>query len=272
MKKLRPAYLLGFSVFIFFSLLTIGTDSSAEESRNEPGPLYKIRKDVAPFSLAWKIAYRGTDIGYSVSRFSFTPEKNSKKGRSGDVSYRLMKEEGIKRFDIDLGIIKISYSEKTATTWDGSGLIVSFSSTIEINGSIEKRYFKRSEEGAGILKIIKGDKIREVSHTIDDFDFTSGDLYLKGFLDKSGNVTYKIMSLADGKVGSLSYTFIGRERIAATNGTEECLKIDIVGRKGGGIFLINDMGIALYFKIQFPLGDFSFTPTDLAEAETAILN
>ncbi|MEJ2068571.1 MAG: hypothetical protein P8Y09_11655, partial [Deltaproteobacteria bacterium] len=138
--------------------------------------------------------------------------------------------------------------------------------------SVEKRHFRRTKEGTGILKIVKGDKVRKVSRTADEFDFTSGDLCLKGFNDGSGHVTYRILSLADGKLGTLSYTFIGRETIAGTNGVEECSKIDIVGKKGDGTILIDDMGIALYFKVDFPLGDFSFTPVGLPEAEAAISN
>ncbi len=225
----------------------------------KPSSVYNDYNKGKPFELAWEIAFRGTVIGYSISRFSFSPR--------GDL-----KEEGIRKFSIDLGVITVLCSERTATTWDSSGLIVSFRSTRDVNGSVDKRFFKRDDVGTATLKIIKGNKTREVSHTRDEFDFTSGDLYLRGFQDKSGNVTYRIMFLTDGKIGSLSYTYIGREKVKATNDTEECAKIDIVGKKGGGIFLINDMGIALYFKVRFPLGDFSFTPTDLAEAEKAILS
>lgn len=234
----------------------------AEESRTggeKPPPVYSDYNGGEPFKLAWRISYGDKSIGYSISRFSFSP--------SGGL-----KEEGGKKFTIDLGVITVLYTEKTATTWSGSGLVASFQSTIIVNDSVEKRFFTRTGDGTATLRIVKGDKTRKISHTKDEFDFTSGDLSLRGFNDKSGNVTYRIMSLADGKIGTLSYTFLGMEKVKGTNGTEECAKIDIKGRKGGGIFLINDMGIALYFKVSFPLGYFSFTPADLAEAEEALMN
>ncbi|MBN1573466.1 MAG: hypothetical protein JW984_09760 [Deltaproteobacteria bacterium] len=262
MKKVPAIPFLSILILSFCVIAPAAKSLRVEElgiGGGKPSSVYNDYEKGEPFDLAWRISYRDKDIGYSISRFSSS---------SGGE----LKEDGVKKFIIDLGVITVLYSERTSTTWNGSGLIVSFTSTIDVNGSVERRLFRRDEMGTGTLKIIKGNKIKEVSHAKDEFDFISGDLYLRGFQDRSGDVTYRIMSLIDGKINSNSCTFIGMEKVNGTKGTEECAKIDIKGKKGGGIFLINDIGIAVYFKVQFPLGHFSFTPVDLAEAEKALMN
>ena len=275
MKIIHSLFFLSLLIFSFFIISFMEAGPQAGETVGNTAPGYKTYDGSSSFNLAWKISYKKNDIGFSISRFSLEQDQGLGKAKSEENSSMMLNEEGIKEFNIEFGPINISYIEKTATTWNSYGLIVLFNSTIEVNNTIEKRIFRRGEDGTAYLKIIKGGKVREVVHTADEFDFTSGDLYLKGFEDTSGKATYKIFSLANGDIKSLSYIFIGKEEVLAINGVEECLKIDVQGKNGGGIFLINDMGIALSFNIKFLLGNFSFTPIDYSgfeEAERAITN
>lgn len=275
MKQINSPIFLSLLIFSFFIVSFMATAPLAEETVGNPAPGYKTHDGNASFKLAWKISYRKKDIGYSISWFSLKQDQGLDKAKSENNSPMMLIEKGIKQFEIEFGVFKLSYIEKTATTWNSSGLIVSFNSTVEINNTIEKRIFRRGKDGTAYLTIIKGDKIKEVIHTADEFDFTSGDLYLKRFEDTSGDVTYKVFSLVDGKIKSFSYVFIGKEEVLATTGVEECRKIDIQGKSGGGIFLINDMGIALLFDVKFLLWGFSIIPVDcrgLAQAEKAIAN
>jgi hypothetical protein len=275
MKNIHSPLFLFLLIFSFFIISFIGIPPRAEETGGNPVLGNNVHKENTSFKLAWKILYKKEDIGYSISRFSFKQEQGLEKAKSDENTPMMLNEEGIKQFYIEFGVFKISYIEKTATTWNSSGLIISFNSTVEVNNTIEKRIFRRGKDGTAYLNIIKGDKTKEVIHTADEFDFTSGDLYLKGFKDASGDVSYKVLSLTDGKIKPLSYTFVGKEKVLAITGIEECRKVDVKGKKGGGLFLIGDLGIALSFNVNFLLGDFSFTPVDhrgLAEAERAIAN
>ncbi len=275
MKNIHSPLFLSLLIFSFFIISFMRIPPRAEETGGNPVVGNNVHKEDTSFKLAWKILYKKKKIGYSISRFSFKHEQGLEKAKHDENIPMMLNEEGIKQFDIEFGVFNISYIEKTATTWNSSGLILSFNSAIEVNGTIEKRIFRRGKDGTAYLIIIKGDKTKEVIHKADEFDFTSGDLYLKGFEDTSGDVSYKVLSLTDGKIKPLSYTFVEKEKVLAITGIEECRKIDVQGKNGGGLFFINDMGIALSFNINFLLGDFSFIPIDhngRAQAERAIAN
>ena len=218
--------------------------------------------DFPDFELAWRVRLRDKDVGYSLSRFFYLDE---------NTGY-LLKEEGTKLLCGNIALLKINYVEDTQTFWDEEGLVSTFTSVRKINGVSEIRRVERRGDGSLIWTLEKGGTSRKKRFKKGDFDFTGRDLYLKKICNESEPVTYRILSMSDAKIYSITYRALGHEEIEGTSGILNCHKVEINGPMGDGVFLIHNMGLAISFSTRFFLGDFSFYPCKLSDVPDETLD
>ena len=210
--------------------------------------------------LAWRISFRERNVGYSISHFSSVY-------RGEDV---LLKEEGIKKISADIAVMKIAFFEETQTLWDTHGFVKEFASDRDINGAHERREANRKADGSVAWRLVKGGETYERVYKREDFDYTGRDLYLNTLEKKPGPVSYRVLSVSDGNVHTITYQALGLEEVMGSTGLVSCSRISIKSSKGDGVFLVNDLGLPLCFNLDFFLGAFSFSPCALDEANRAI--
>lgn len=217
--------------------------------------------DFPDLEMAWRITLRDKEVGYSLARFFYSDEKTG----------HLFKEEGIKVLYGHVALLKITCVEETSTIWGEDGLVSTFTSFRDINGVSEIRKAERRGDGSLVWTLEKGGTIREKTFGKDDFDFTGRDLYMRDICNKSSPVEYRILSVSDGKIYSITYRAIGSEKVEGTNGILNCHKVEINGPMGDGVFLIHNMGISISFTTRFLLGKFSFYPCKLSDVSSEVL-
>jgi hypothetical protein len=214
----------------------------------------------ADLELAWKVSFRGKDVGYSLTMLSFLE----------DGSEYFLHEEGRKVLSGNIALIKIEYKEKTSTLWDETGIMHSFTSVRDINGVPEIREAFRNDDGSLTWRLRKGGTVHEKTIDKDQYDYTGRDLYLKNVFERLEPVTYRVLSVNDGKIYKITYRYLGGEDIEGTHGKITCARVEIKGPLGEGIFLVNELGYPVSFTTKFFLGSFSFRPVNLDEAKRAI--
>ena len=218
--------------------------------------------DSPDLEMAWRITLRDKEVGYSLSRFFYLDEETG----------HFLKEEGTKVLYGHFAALKITFVEDTLTIWDEDGLISTFTSLRDINGTSEIRKAERREDGSLVWRLEKGDKVQEKTFGKDDFDFTGRDFYFKDIYKESSPVVYRILSVNDGKIYSITYRARGSEKVEGTNGILNCHKVETNGPMGDGVLLIHDMGIPISFTTRFFLGKFSFYPCKLSDVSSEIFD
>ncbi len=205
----------------------------------------------APFSYAWKIVFRGEEIGHALSRFSFR-----------DVDGNLyLTEAGTRGFAAGFGPITITFSEETSVIWDESGLMMSYVSDSTIGKRRTERRAERGPEGAVVWRSVSAGDAEEKLFSPGEFDYTDGDRFIGRPGQGTDPRTFRVLSLSRGKILSITYRLVGREVVDVGGARIEASRVIMDGPGGEGTFLIDDLGIALGFTIDTFLGDFSFIPT-----------
>lgn len=204
----------------------------------------------APFSYAWKIVFRGQEIGHALSRFSYRD--------SGEL---YLVETGTREFSTGFGGMAIAFSEETNVVWDQSGLMETYVSRSAVGGRETERRVERRADGAVGWKQISEGEVKEKLFSPEDFDYTDGDRFLTRLGPGTEPLTFRILSLGRGKVVSITYWFVGREIIEIDDTRIEASRVAMEGRGVEGTLSIDDLGIALGFTMETFFGDFSFIPT-----------
>jgi hypothetical protein len=205
----------------------------------------------APFSYAWKIVFRGEEIGHALSRFSY-------RDSGGELS---LVEAGTREFSTGFAGMAISFSQETSVVWDQSGLMETYVSRSAVGGRKTEGRAERRADGAVSWKLISEGEVKERLFSPEEFDYTDGDRFLTRLGPGTEPRTFRILSLGRGKVVSITYRFVGREIIEIGDTRIEASRVAMEGPGVDGTLSIDDLGIALGFTMEMFFGDFSFIPT-----------
>ena len=220
-----------------------------------------VEGDTAPFDYAWEVRFREEAIGYSLSRFCFIDE-GGERGLCAD---------GYRSFAFEIGPVSIHVTEQTRVMWDDRGDMRELEARTAVGDDITITRALRTADGVSIVK--KTEK-REKEHlfTSDEYDHTDVDRFLHTLDGLSDKKTYRILSISEDKVKSISYEYLGASDFFVSGMELVCHRIGFEGPRSTGEMLVDGLGIPVSFSMDTVLGSFTFVPCDPALAEESLFS
>ena len=214
-----------------------------------------------PFNYAWEVLFREKKIGYSLSRFCFITDDDTKS----------LCADGYRSFAFEAGPISLRITEQTRAVWDERGRILELEARTSVGGDITLTHVLRTTDGVVIVKET-GRREKEYFFTHDEYDHTELDRFLHALDNTGGEETFRILSITEEKVKDISYTFLGVCDFMVHERDLTCSRIGFDGPKSTGEMLVDGLGIPVFFSMHTPLGLFTFIPCDPVLAEEVLFS